>query len=131
MHENNLVTRYIRIYVVTVIDLTNKDIQKYIVHMYFHNQVASAINFLHQKHVLHCDLKSSNVLVWEFPLPGQQNSNQRVLLKIADYGVSRMYNVTNQIRYGTIAGTPGFIAPEVYKGKYKDLQSDKVCIMFI
>lgn len=98
-------------------------------HLFLIMQVASAVDFLHQKYILHCDLKSSNVLVWEFPLPGQQNSDQQILLKITDYGASRVYNVTNQIRYGSIAGTPGFIAPEVYTRVCKNLQSNKVCII--
>ena len=78
--------------------------------------------------MLYCDLKSSNVLVWKFPLPGYKNSSQEVLLKITDYGISRMCSAANQIRYASVAGTPGFIAPEVYTGiqKYKDLQSNKV-----
>ena len=75
--------------------------------------------------MVHLDLKSGNILVWKFPFPGQQNTYQDVLLKITDYGESRVFNVANQIRYGAIAGTPGFIAPEVNKGK--DLQSNKVC----
>ena len=91
-------------------------------------QVASAVDFLHQKHVVHLDLKSNNVLVWKFPSPGQQNTDQEVLLKITDYGVSRVPSVTNQIRYGTIVGTAGFIAPEVYSRKHQDLESNKVCI---
>ena len=89
--------------------------------------VALAVDFLYQKHVLHSDLKSSNVLVWKYSLPGYQNASQEVLLKITDYGGSRMSSVANQIRYGSITGTPGFIAPEVYTGKRKDLQSNKVC----
>lgn len=78
--------------------------------------------------MLHRDLKSDNVLVWKFPLPDHQNTDQEVLLKIADYGISRMSTVTNEIRYGSIGGTPGFIPPEVYTANYKNLQSNKVCI---
>ena len=91
-----------------------------------HAQIASALDFLHGKHVVYLDLKSDNVLVWKFPLPGHQKTNQEVLLKITDYGISRMSSTANGIRYSSIAGTPGFIAPEVYTGKHQDLQSDKV-----
>ena len=91
-------------------------------------QIASALDFLHSKHVVYLDMKSDNVLAWKFPLPGHQNTNQDVLLKITDYGISRMSGSTNEIRYNSITGTPGFIAPEVYTGKHQDLQSDKVVL---
>ena len=78
--------------------------------------------------MVYLDLKSDNVLVWKFPLPGHQNTNQEVLLKITDYGISRMSSTANEIRYSSIAGTPGFIAPEVYTGKQQDLQSNKVSL---
>lgn len=94
--------------------------------VFVYSQIASALDFLHGKHVVYLDLKSDNVLVWKFPLPGHQNTDQEVLLKITDYGISRMSGTANEIRYSSIAGTPGFIAPEVYKGKQQDLQSDKV-----
>ena len=64
--------------------------------------------------MVHLDLKSGNVLAWKFPLPDKENTDQKVLLKIADYGLSRVSNVANQIRCGSITGTFGFIAPELY-----------------
>lgn len=84
--------------------------------------------FLHEKHVVYFDLKSDNVLVWKFPLPGHENADQDVLLKITDYGISRIAGATKEIRFNSITGTPGFIAPEVYTAKQQDLQSDKVHI---
>ena len=95
--------------------------------VFLYLQIASALDFLHGKHVVYLDLKSDNVLVWKFPLPEHhQNTDQEVLLKITDYGISRMSGTANEIRYSSIAGTPGFIAPEVYTGKRQDLQSNKV-----
>ena len=82
--------------------------------------------FLHEKHVVYLDLKSDNVLVWKFPLPGHHNTDQDVLLKITDYGISRIAGAANEIRSTSISGTPGFIPPEVYTGKQQDLKSDKV-----
>ena len=51
-----------------------------------------------------------------------------VLLKITDYGISRNYsNSNNVIRYRSIDGTSGYIAPEVLRSSLKfDLQPEKV-----
>ena len=81
--------------------------------------------------MVYLDLKSDNVLVWKFPLPGCQDTTQDILLKITDYGISRIAGAANEIRSTSITGTPGFIAPEVYIGKQQDLKSDKVLGLFI
>jgi len=79
---------------------------------------------------VYLDLKPDNVLAWKFPLPGRQSITQDILLKITDYGISRMSGTANEIRYGSITGTPGFIAPEVYTERHQDLQSDKVSLSY-
>ena len=53
-------------------------------------------------------------------------TDKDVLLKITDYGISRISSVASEIRSESISGTPGFIAPEVYTGRQQVLQSDKV-----
>jgi len=89
-------------------------------------QMASALEFLHQKHVIYFDLKSDNVLAWKFPLPSfSKLSDQDVLLKITDYGISRVSSTEYEIRTSNVCGTPGYIAPEVLLGK-NTLQADKV-----
>ena len=90
------------------------------------------MNFLHAKRIVYLDLKSNNVLVWEFPLPNslfqKHLGSPPVLLKITDYGISRTYsNTDNVIRYRSINGTSGYIAPEVLRNSLKfDLQPEKV-----
>ena len=80
---------------------------------------------------MYFDLKSDNVLVWKFPLPSfSKVLNQDVLLKITDYGISRVSGTENGIRTSNVCGTPGYIAPEVLLGKYT-LQADKVQVKFI
>ncbi|XP_065896958.1 leucine-rich repeat serine/threonine-protein kinase 1-like isoform X2 [Dysidea avara] len=89
------------------------------------NQIASALAFLHQKHVIYFDLKSDNILVWKFPLPNFSKVNQNVWLKITDYGISRVSSTAYEIRTSNVSGTPGYIAPEVLLGK-NSLQADKI-----
>jgi len=90
------------------------------------------MNFLHNKHIVHYDLKADNVLVWKYPLPNsllhKHLEHPPVLLKITDYGISRIYSKTdNIIRNQSVYGTSGYIAPEVLLGSSKfDLQPEKV-----
>ena len=62
--------------------------------------VAKALHFMHEKGVLHRDLKSANVLI------GGQGE-----IKICDFGFSRK-NRENEERW-TKLGTPQFMAPEI------------------
>ena len=92
--------------------------------LFNHIQIASALGFLHQRNVIYFDLKSDNVLVWKYPLP-RAKADYRVLLKLTDYGISRVSGEAFEIRTSGANGTPGYIAPEVLLGR-NDLQADKV-----
>jgi serine/threonine protein kinase len=83
-------------------------------------QVADGLNYLHSHAIVYRDLKSSNILVWKFPEPGVQtkgglqlNNNDRhgVLVKLADFGISRLVAPGGLARGES--GTPGFMAPEI------------------
>lgn len=59
------------------------------------------MSYLHGKNILHCDLKSSNVLI-----------DQNWTVKISDFGLSQIKNIkkTKHLK-GTKIGTPQWMAP--------------------
>ncbi|XP_011493971.1 PREDICTED: leucine-rich repeat serine/threonine-protein kinase 1 [Ceratosolen solmsi marchali] len=87
-------------------------------------QVAKAVEYLHQQHVIYRDLKSENVLVWQMPLPFQGTYHERpVHVKVADYGISRLTLPSGAKGFG---GTEGFMAPEIIKYNGEEEYTEKV-----
>merc|ERR1719387_1095922 len=76
-----------------------------------------AVNYMHQKHILHRDLKSSNV----FLTASASGSGQDV--KIGDFGISRLMEGTTDMAV-TVVGTPYYMSPEVCRAEPYDTKSD-------
>ncbi|XP_010440918.1 PREDICTED: LEAF RUST 10 DISEASE-RESISTANCE LOCUS RECEPTOR-LIKE PROTEIN KINASE-like 1.3 [Camelina sativa] len=67
-------------------------------------ETASALSFLHTKGIIHRDVKTTNILL---------DSNYEV--KVADFGLSRLFP-TDQTHISTAPqGTPGYVDPEYYQ----------------
>jgi serine/threonine protein kinase len=74
-------------------------------------QIAEAMNYLHEKRVMHRDLKASNVLINVVEVPDGQLSSVQV--KLTDFGESKLK--VNDSGYTTLmVGTTRWRAPEVF-----------------
>ncbi|XP_078592172.1 MAP/microtubule affinity-regulating kinase 3-like isoform X19 [Branchiostoma floridae x Branchiostoma japonicum] len=70
-------------------------------------QIVSAVQYCHQKRVVHRDLKAENLL-----LDADMN------IKIADFGFSNEFTPGNKL--DTFCGSPPYAAPELFQGKKYD-----------
>ncbi len=81
--------------------------------------IISALHYLHEKNILHRDLKSLNVLV------SQEEGNLRA--QLTDFGLSvvkRETTSSSKANANQVAGTLLWMAPELLKGKLCTRQSD-------
>ena len=74
-------------------------------------QSLQALNYLHELHIIHCDLKSENMLF----------DKHKKFVKLIDFGFANICKTEEgeeEIRYDEFKGTPYYIAPEVIHGDY-------------
>lgn len=67
-------------------------------------QILSAVQYCHQKNVIHRDLKAENLL-----LDSDMN------IKIADFGFSNEFSLGTKL--DTFCGSPPYAAPELFQGR--------------
>jgi NIMA (never in mitosis gene a)-related kinase len=72
--------------------------------------IVSGLNMLHQKNIIHRDLKSANIFI------------SKGMYKIADLNVSKLLRHT--VLAYTQTGTPYYASPEVWQDKPYELKSD-------
>jgi len=74
-------------------------------------QLAVGLVYIHEKGLIHRDLKPENVLIWVSPENGQ------VLMKWADFGLSKRVNERGSYSISGVKGTLHWIAPEILKNE--------------
>lgn len=68
-------------------------------------QIAGAIKYMHQKGIIHRDLKMGNIFL-----------DKHMNAKVGDFGLAALVvtgNDMHTIRRTTLCGTPNYIAPEI------------------
>ena len=80
--------------------------------MFWFKQMVSGINYIHERKILHRDLKPDNIFLTSW-----------FQLKIGDFGLSKCLSRTFDMA-STWCGTPVYMAPEVLGGKPYDQKAD-------
>ncbi|HBU36666.1 MAG TPA: hypothetical protein DEB70_02560 [Planctomycetaceae bacterium] len=81
-------------------------------------EIARSLKVAHDHGIIHRDLKPANLLVPDDP--HQANAG----VKLADFGIAKLFGATSQTAHGSIVGTAEFMAPEQAAGKPLDARAD-------
>ena len=74
--------------------------------------ICNGLQYVHSKGIVHGDLKCDNILL------SDEGSSRFPIPKLADFGLGQFH--PNDVA----AGTPGFIAPEIFKGSGLNFKTD-------
>ncbi len=88
-------------------------------------QIARAMDYLHQKKVMHCDLKSKNVLI---DIVSNQNlalGRSSLRVKVTDFGLSKLQDRFTTLRVGSTL----WMAPEVFGVDNMAYTNSAMCIV--
>lgn len=81
-------------------------------------QVAEALHYIHGKGIVHCDIKTENILLTELPA----TKRRKLQVKLLDFGLAR--STVADRNTNSLAGTPHYVAPERIRGEDASPASD-------
>eukprot|EP01102_Stenamoeba_stenopodia_P017599 TRINITY_DN6335_c0_g1_i2.p1 TRINITY_DN6335_c0_g1~~TRINITY_DN6335_c0_g1_i2.p1 ORF type:complete len:519 (-),score=135.08 TRINITY_DN6335_c0_g1_i2:10-1566(-) len=82
-------------------------------------QIIKGVKHLHENNIVHRDIKPENIMLVTrqdsgSPLLTSSTRGQCLCVKIIDFGLSLVFPNNEAISITTAAGSPGYIAPEIY-----------------
>jgi hypothetical protein len=91
-------------------------------------QVVQALSYAHKRHIIHRDVKSSNIVI-------VRNDAGESIAKVVDFGLARPEDEVGKglTLTGTIFGSPHYMSPEQCRGERVDARSDIYslgCVMY-
>lgn len=82
-------------------------------------QLAEALHYIHKQGVVHCDIKTENILIFEEEHEGKRS---KTMIKLLDFGLAR--SLTASRASTSLSGTPHYVAPERIRGEPASPASD-------
>ena len=82
-------------------------------------QIAEALHYIHKQNVVHCDIKTENILITEEEYEGKRT---RMVPKLLDFGLARSLVASRAST--SLSGTPHYVAPERIRGEPASPASD-------
>jgi len=82
-------------------------------------QVAEALHYIHKQNVVHCDIKTENILIAQEDHEGKR---PKMVAKLLDFGLARSLVASRAST--SLSGTPHYVAPERIRGEPASPASD-------
>jgi len=82
-------------------------------------QLAEALHYIHKQGVVHCDIKTENILISE---EEHEGTRSKTAIKLLDFGLAR--SLTASRASTSLSGTPHYVAPERIRGEPASPASD-------
>ena len=81
-------------------------------------QLAIGLEYIHKSGFIHRDIKPENVFIWVNP------EHDKVLMKWADFGLSKQVNERGTCTMSGVKGTPDWMAPEILELLNENAEGD-------
>jgi len=98
-------------------------------------EITGALKAAHDHGIVHRDMKPANLLLLDAPTPVDRPAGatgdasvRAVTVKLADFGIARIFGSVGHTAMGSVVGTAEYMAPEQASGRPIDHRADLYCL---